>query len=62
MPAFLYVALIKEYALCFSFWLENIWDILAGLSQSFSDSLSQAFEDCLVFDGLLEKHNNDIGL
>ena len=24
--------------------------------------LSQAFEDCLVLDGLLEKHNNDFGL
>ena len=31
------------------------------ISQIFSFSLFQAFEDCLVLDGILEKNNNDFG-
>ena len=36
----------------------NNWSYI---SQIFSFSFFQAFEDCLVLDGILEKHNNDFG-
>ena len=44
--------------------MTDLCDLVLQILPNKSDLfyLSQAFEDCLILDGLLEKHNNDFGL